>query len=283
MIGVGEDERFVPGNTGAPIALQNPIAEPLSFLRRSILPGLVRAADLNQRRGSPDVRLFEVGSVFLARRSGGLPREPSRLALAWSGAAYPPHWSAPTRAVDLFDLVGLVEHVVRAVSSEIRPVRSAIGPSALHPGIAATWHDASGSAIAWGGALHPDLQSHLDQPLFMAEIELGLLAALPCPPAQYSGVPRLPSMTRDLSLVLESDIPYRRVIEVLEAVEPPARVRFSAVDRYEGQPLRDGQVALTVRFTLQPAERTLTDEQTEEYRGALIRNLETELDVKIRA
>jgi phenylalanyl-tRNA synthetase beta chain len=283
MICVGEDARFVLGDPGRPIALSNPIAEPLSVLRRSILPGLVRAADLNHRRGSPDVRLYEVGRVFLPRGSGELPREPSRLALAWSGAACPPHWSDPPRTVDFFDLVGIVEHIVRAVSVDVRTVRSPGGPSALHPGIAATWHDGSGSAIAWGGALHPDLQSRLDQPLFVAEIELGLLAALPCSPAQHSGVPRLPAVTRDLSLVLESDVSYRRLIQVLEAVEAPARVRFSAIDRYEGRPLRDGQVALTVRFTLQPAERTLTDERTESYRGELIRALEAELDVKIRA
>ena len=67
------------------------------------------------------------------------------------------------------------------------------------------------------------------------------------------------------------------------SVEPPAAVRFEALDRYEGPPLKDGQASLTVRIVLQPLETTLTDEQSEGYRRALVARLQENLSVEIRS
>src|SRR5262249_33911394 len=64
MIGAGEDDPFVPDGEPEPLAIDNPISDALSTLRRSLAPGLVQAAGRNARRGAQDVRLFEVGRVF---------------------------------------------------------------------------------------------------------------------------------------------------------------------------------------------------------------------------
>lgn len=283
MIGAGEDDPFVDEAAAPAIALANPIAEPLAYLRRSLLPGLLRAADLNQRHGSTDVRLFETGRVFLRSSSGGAPEEPTRIGLAWSGAALPSHWSSPGRAVDVFDLVGKVEHLLRSLARNTPTIREPRAPRGFHPGQALTWRAASGRAVAWGGALHPDLGARLERALFLAEVELEPLVEPPGKAAQYEEVPRLPAVTRDLSLVLGPEVAFGQLLGTLEAVEAPAPLTFSVIDRYEGAPLSAGQSALTVRFTLQPTEHTLTDEQTEAYREALLRRLETQLGVKIRS
>jgi phenylalanyl-tRNA synthetase beta chain len=106
MIGPGEDTPFVEDGAPPPLALTNPIAETLAMLRRSIVPGLLRSADQNLRRGTTDVRLFEVGRVFHPRSEGQLPDEPLRAGFAWSGAAAPT--GANPRPVDLFG-AGLAE------------------------------------------------------------------------------------------------------------------------------------------------------------------------------
>ena len=71
------------------------------------------------------------------------------------------------------------------------------------------------------------------------------------------------------------------------AARPPSvakdtPVEFSAVDRYEGPPLAAGESSLTIRMTLQPSDRTLTDPETEEYRQALVDCLRNELGLRIR-
>jgi phenylalanyl-tRNA synthetase beta chain len=282
MIGAGEDARFVPEGAPAPLALDNPIAEPLAYLRRSVLPGLIRSADLNLRRGNRDVRLFEVGRVFDAQRAGEAPHEPVRAGLVWSGAGEPRHWSRPERAVDLYDLMGVAEQLLASLAPGRAWRTTPASLTAFHPGRAAQWSDERGNVVAWGGALHPELGDALDQELFLLELSIDALVADAAERPRQRPVPRLPSAARDLSLLVTDDVPYGRLLETLGEVEAPAPVTFEAIDRYRGKPLAEGESSLTVRVTLQPLEQTLTDAETEGYREALVARLEERLGVKIR-
>jgi phenylalanyl-tRNA synthetase beta chain len=282
MIGAGDDSPFVDPGLAAPMRLTNPIAESLCRLRRSILPGLVRAADLNQRRGVRDVRLFEVGHVFHGGAGGELPDEPRHLAIAWSGAGHPPHWQGDNTDVDLHDMMGLVEGLLLNLGANPLPRPSPGAFPGFHPGRSATWPDADGRPVAWCGALHPEIQQALAQPLYLAELDLERVADDTGGVARYSPVPRLTAVTRDLALVLTAETPYAEVVGALESVEAPARASFEAVDRYVGPPLADGEASLTVRVLLQPSERTLTDAEIDGYRLALIERLRTRLGVEIR-
>jgi phenylalanyl-tRNA synthetase beta chain len=283
MIGSGEDDRFVPSDAPSPLALANPIAEPLAHLRRSVLPGLLRATDLNLRRGNRDVRLFEVGGVFLAGAAEAAPTELPRLGLAWSGSGEPAHWSRPPREVDLFDAIGVVELVLGALRPGHAWTRHDGALAAFHPARSVRWASPDGTAIAWGGALHPELRRGLDQEVFLLELALDAIGALARHLPRQRAVPRVPAVTRDLSLVLTREVTYARILDVLAAVAPPAPAHFAALDRYEGSPLGADEIALTVRVTLEPLEQTLTDDETERYRLLLVQRLRDLLGVRIRS
>ena len=284
MIGPDEDAPFVHGETPAGIPLSNPLAEPLSSLRRSILPGLLRALDRNQRRGTRDVRLFELGHVF-HDRSTGLPLEPARLALVWSGASEPTHWSAPVRDVGLADIAGLVESVISGVTRQPAPERHKLeGIDGFHPAVSTAWLRPDGSRLAWAGELHPSVRDALDLPagVSMAEIEIGKLAGSRGGPSQYEPIPRFPSPARDLSLVLDAGVRFADIVEAVEKVPAPAPAEVALIDRYAGAPLEQGQVSLTVRLSLHPRERTLTDEETESYRSGVVQRLEGLGGIRLR-
>jgi phenylalanyl-tRNA synthetase beta chain len=282
MIGSQEDDPFVVDDIRAPLALVNPIAEPLAVLRRSIVPGLVRAVDLNLRRGSRDVRLFEVGRVFHASQGAESPDEPLRLALAWSGCAEPRHWSRIERNVDLYDVIGVGEHLLDTLRGGHEWVRGEPTLAALHPGRSLLWSAPDGRDVAWAGALHPEIQQRLDHEVFVLEVALDTLAEQPAEVARQRAVPRVPAVTRDLSLLLRGEVAFATLLETLRAVEPPAPARFEALDRYHGAPLADGETSLTVRITLEPLEHTLTDAETERYREALVTRLQETLGVRLR-
>ena len=283
MIGAQEDDPFVAADMTVPLELVNPIAEPLAFLRRSIVPGLVRAADLNLRRGSRDVRLFEVGRVFHASPGAESPHEPLRLGLAWSGCGEPRHWSRVDRDVDLYDVIGVTEHLLDTLRGEREWVRREPSLAALHPGRSLLWSTPDGGEVAWGGGLHPEIQQRLEHEVFVLEVALDLLGELPAEIVRQRAVPRVPAVTRDLSLVLRGEVAFSTVLETLRAVPPPAPARFCALDRYRGAPLADGETALTVRVTLEPLEHTLTDAETERYREALVSLLQERLGVRLRS
>lgn len=283
MIGAGEDDRFVPPDSPPALVLGNPIAEPLARLRRSILPGLLRAVDFNLRRAGRDVRLFETGRVFLARGQAGYPLELQRAGLVWTGSARPPHWSEVARPVDLYDLMGLVEHLLQSLAPGTVLQREPCALPLLHPGLCVGWKAApSGRVLAWGGRLHPELEHDLEQALFLAEVDLEALVSLPVQAPRQLPLPRVPAVSRDLSIVMTGDVPYSRVLRALERVQAPAPAEFTAIDRYTGPPLESGQASLTVRVSLQPLERTLTEAEIEAYRRELIAALARDLAVGIR-
>jgi phenylalanyl-tRNA synthetase beta chain len=284
MLARGDDDPFVREDAAAAVALANPIAEPMAVLRRSLLPGLLRAVELNLRRGNHDVRLFEVGRVFEARGCAAVPAEPLRAGVAWCGAAAPGHWSQPPREVGFHDLAGVLEHLLAALRPSHRPARRAGAVAGMHPGISATWTLGQAEAVAWCGALHPAIRRKLDlpRPVLLGELDLERLTEIaPAIPA-YEPLPRVPAVVRDLSLVLTPSITFDQLLEVARQVPTPAPARFEVVDRYEGKPLGPGEFSLTLRVTLEPQGRTLTDEQIESYRAGLVAALREWRGIRLR-
>ena len=270
MIGAAEEEGFVPADAPPAARLANPIADPLAYLRRSLLPGLLQAIDTNQRRGTPDVRLFEVGRAFWFESRGKRPNERRLAAFAWSGAARPVHWADPAREVSYPDVAGVVEHVLAGLRPGHAATARARAPAAFHPGRSATWSLPNGAVVARAGALHPARQRRFERPVWVAEIDLDVLRSVPAPTVRFSGVPRLSPVSRDLSLQMPRERAFADVARALGAVPAPASAGFEVVDRYEGPPLAPGDVSITVRVILSPEERTLVEAEIERYRQALV-------------
>jgi len=133
--------------------------------------------------------------------------------------------------------------------------------------------------------VHPELAHRLDLefPVFLGEVEVGLLAARPASPIRGVAVPRVPAVWRDLALVLPADASWGDIAAVLRSVPSPAEASFEVVDRYAGPPLPEDRISLTVRVILQPFERSLTEAQIEGFRRELVETLQARVGVALRA
>jgi phenylalanyl-tRNA synthetase beta chain len=282
MIGAQDDAPFVPEDLPEGWRLSNPISEAQSRLRRSLLPGLLKALDLNLRRGVEDVRLFEIGPVFLRSQHAETPSEPMRVGLVWTGAARPRHWSEPVQPVAWFDLAGLIDGLLERVRPRTEIRRQGCERPGFHPAHTACWRTASGEMLAWAGRLHPDLAGDLAAAPWVAELDLGRIVVLPDAVHRFEPIPKLTEITRDLAVVLRPGLDYATILEAFRGIDPPASVSFEAVDRYEGPPLAEGEASLTVRFRLRPEDAALTETEIERYRTALVEVLERDLGVGIR-
>ena len=96
------------------VALANPLSAKFDTLRPLLVPGLVDAVAHNRRHGRDDVRLFEIGTRFATAG------ETRAVGVAWTGATASRHWSCGVRAVDFFDVKGLVELLSRTLNVLIR-------------------------------------------------------------------------------------------------------------------------------------------------------------------
>jgi phenylalanyl-tRNA synthetase beta chain len=284
MLAPGQDRDFVTPDTPAALTLTHPLAEGWSELRRSLLPGLIAAADTNVRRGAEDLRLFEVGHSFLANIGGELPEEPLRVAILLSGRRTPEHWSREDSEFGGADLRGLVENLIQGLDPNYPLSWSAGELPGMTPGRTAQALDSDGLLLARSGPLHPAIakQYHFTRSVWLAEVDLSRFTGRAQTPIRYRNISKFPQVQRDISLQLDSGVRYDELMKSLDNVDAPAAVRFTAPDRFVGGKLATGRSALLLRFILSPADRTLTDEETEGYRASLIAAAESNPGVRLR-
>jgi phenylalanyl-tRNA synthetase beta chain len=267
MTGAGFSEAvtfgFVSAGAAAPFAIQgdvvaitNPLSENYGVLRPSALPGLLDAVAHNRRRQQTDVRLFEIGNRFT--RSSG---ETRGIGCVWTGAAVGTHWSGGSRPVDFFDVKGLAERLCDALNVTVRTeVHEA---SWLVPGRAAALWSGSTRVGVFGQVAGAVTEQHGVSPqdaVYALEIDLDAVGQLEAATRlQVQPLPRFPSVTRDISILVADSLPAAAVRATIAEAAPAILTGISEFDRYQGKGIPEGQVSLSLRLTFQSLERTLTD------------------------
>jgi phenylalanyl-tRNA synthetase beta chain len=267
--------RFPDGHIAArAIAVANPMREEQAVMRTSLLSNLLAALARNLAYGETDVRLFEVGSVFLP--SGRiLPDEPTFVAGVLTGERA--GWLKPDAPLDFYDAKGVVERLFDGlgIPAELVPARSDQG--FLHPGLAAA---ARLGDVHLGvvGEVHPETRERLgiDRPCFAFELNLSRFA--PAEPTAFRPFGRFPAVARDVSFFVDEDLPAARVGEVVRANSPNNLVRFRVVEDYrEPGRVPTGKKGMLWSFTYQADDRTLTDDEVDVAHEALVAKLLAEL------
>ena len=282
--GLGLDEvvtyGFVGPHHGRPfldgelphVRIANPLREEQSVMRRSLLPGLCLALQRNLQRGSSDVRIFEVGAVFLPKQGSELPDERWYAAGLLHGHA--DGWLKPGAALDFFDVKGVVEELCGALGHEARlePGQAA----GLHPKIAA--HVYVGAIrVGVAGELHPDAARALGvegRPLLF---ELDLQALPPARPIAVAELPRFPSVTRDLSFFVDENVTAARIRGLVDKLRAPLLVDVRVLEDYRGDKRPTGKKGMLWSFTYRAPDRTLTDAEVQKLHDELVTRLATEL------
>ena len=242
------------------VPIANPLSENFSVLRPSVLPGLIAAVAHNRRREQRDVRLFEIGAHF-SRRAG----ERRAVACAWAGMVGGDHWSGGTREVDFFDIKGVVERICRAFGVE--PRTDALATAWLVPGRSAAVLSGT-TRIGVLGLLEPRVaEQHglaLTDQVFVAEIDLDAAEAVAATEnLRVEPLPRYPSVTRDISVLVADTLPAQTVRGTVCDAAPATLVRVREFDRYHGKGIPEGKVSVSLRLTFRSPDRTLTDAEVQ--------------------
>jgi phenylalanyl-tRNA synthetase beta chain len=228
---------------------------------------LLSAIAHNRNRERADVCLFELGATVT--RSG----EARRVAVAWTGDATGSHWSAGRRNADFFDLKGLVERIADALRVDLTFDAASV-PQYLVRGRAATV--AAGNRIVGAlGMLAPAIVASAgvaaNEDVYAAELDLDALGALrSLAPLKAKPLPRVPSIARDISIVVDDILPAATVRGTIRSVAPDALVSVREFDRYQGKGVPERRVSLSLRLTFRSPERTLTDAEVQKAMDAII-------------
>jgi phenylalanyl-tRNA synthetase beta chain len=259
-----------PGGGEGQVELMNPLSREDGFLRDRLLPGLVRRAEHNWRQMVREVRLFEIGHVFLRACDGSaLPREEVRLAAVVSGARRPPHWSEPVPPdYDLFDVRGLVEALLPLAA-----------PGAIVEAGADGYLIRRGETVVGTAAA-----LEADRPAWAAALygfEVALVEA-EASPARYLPLPAWPAVQRDVALVLPEGVRAAQIEATLREGAGDLLERLWVFDQYRGAPLPEGTRSVAWRLVFRAADRTLREEEAERALAAALELVEKRHGVRRR-
>jgi phenylalanyl-tRNA synthetase beta chain len=251
---------------GGDWTLANPISEEMKVMRPSLVPGLISAARRNLDRGATTVRLFELGRRYLG------DREHPTLTFLMAGEKRGRSWQAGKAAgFDAFDAKAEVFALLEAAGLPVANVQifADAGPT-WHPGRSARLGLGPKTIVASFGELHPRLQKELDAPAACVAGEI-YLDAIPEPrstgrarPA-YSP-PALQAVVRDFAFLVPTELTADELVRAVRGSDKAAITDVRLFDRFEAS---EG-LSLAIEVTLQPSDKSFTDEQIGEISRRII-------------
>jgi phenylalanyl-tRNA synthetase beta chain len=261
---ISEKEAEVFG--GGEWKLANPISEEMKVMRPSLLPGLIAAARRNLDRGASSVRLFEIGRRYLA------DAEHPTLGLLLAGERQPRGWrSGKAQNFDAFDAKAEVTALLDAAGAPVGSLQ--VLPDAgpiWHPGRSARLGLGPKTIVAAFGELHPSLSRTLDAPPGSVAAEI-YFDAIPAPRSSSRArpayaPPALQAVTRDFAFIVPADLTADTLLRAIRSADKAAITDARLFDRFESP---DG-LSLAFEVTLQPADKSFTDEQIGEISRRIV-------------
>ena len=257
---------FISESEAAPFgggawSLANPISEDLKVMRPSLLPGLLAAAERNLKRGASSVRLFEIGRRYLAdaeRPTLGIVLAGSKSARGWQAGKAQPFgaFDAKAEAVALLEAAGAPVANLQAMGE---------AGDVYHPGQSGTLRLGPKTVLAAFGMVHPSVLKAFDLDGDVAAVELyldalpakrgtGFMRAVYTPPA-------LQAVTRDFAFLVPETLSAGDLVRAVKGADKAAIVEARLFDVFVGTGVPEGQKSLAVEVTIQPGEKSFTDEE----------------------
>ncbi len=269
------------GGNDTKLRLLNPISQELSTMRPSILPNLLNSTSHNQNHSIMDVALFEVGPQYK-------DNTPEGQELVATGIRVGHHsqtsWNQKKEPADMFDAKADALAVLEACGvKKVQLTREA--PHYYHPGRSGTLKQGK-NILGHFGEIHPRQikQFDLKGPVVGFEVILSNLQPPKVKAAKAQlELPNLLPVERDFAFVVDQSV---EADAVLSAATKGAGKLFHEIrlfDVFEGASLGEGKKSLALRVTLQPKDKTLTDEELQQVSQDVIAEVERKTNGVLRA
>jgi phenylalanyl-tRNA synthetase beta chain len=272
------------------LKLANPIASDMSDMRPSLLPGLIAAAQRNADRGISDVALFEVSGTYegdqpeMQRRvASGVRRGTAKL----DGSGR--HWSGNAQGVGVFDAKADAIAALEAVGAPVERLQiEAVAPDWYHPGRSGVIKLGPKTVLGHFGEFHPRTLEALDVSGPLAGFEV-FVDAVPEPKTKATRTkPRLELspfqlVTRDFAFVVDKGVEAGTLTKAALAADRKLITGVSVFDVFEGISIGPDKKSIAIEVSIQPFDRTLTDEDFEALAGRIVENVRKQTGGVLRA
>jgi len=272
------------------LKLSNPIASDMSDMRPSLLPGLIAAAQRNADRGLGDVALFEVSGTYESDTADGQRRVAAGVRrgtakLEGSGR----NWSGNAGNVGVFDAKADAIAALEACGAPVDRLQIETGaPEWYHPGRSGVIKLGPKVVLGTFGEFHPRTLEGLDVsgPLCGFEVYVD---AVPEPKAKPTKTkPRLDlsafqAVKRDFAFVVDKAVEAGTLTRAALAADKKLITAVSVFDIFEGASLGEGKKSVAIEVSIQPVEKTLTDQDFEALAARIVENVKKQTGGALRS
>ena len=229
------------------------------------------------------MKLFEFGKIYwkdAAKQGRDKYEEEERLALYLSGDFETENWQHKSRSITYFDLAQYVSQVLQKSSVENIKQEPLLDPL-FEFGVKII---KGTKEIGKLGKVKTALLKEfgIKQEIFYADLSTALLFRNANPKLVVQVVSKFPEVRRDLSLVLDTQVTFAEMRELVLATEKRLIKDIIAFDVYEGDKIPKGKKAYALGFTLLDENKTLTDEEIEKTMTKLMKAFEEKMGAVIR-
>jgi phenylalanyl-tRNA synthetase beta chain len=253
-------QKFGGGDTA--LKLDNPISSELSDMRPSLIPNLLDVAARNIDRGFDDLALFELGPVYHGRKPEDQAQHFTAILV---GKKRPDRWHGESRDVDVFDAKALAEAMLGDMAV---PTANLMllgdAPDCYHPGRFGYLSLGPKNKLGCFGELHPAVLASFGITQRVMVVDL-FLDQIPLPKSKGTNRakldrPELQSLRKDMAFILAKDVPAGDVVRAAKAADKQLITEVAIFDVFTGGALDVDEKSLAIRLTLQPQDKSLTDE-----------------------
>lgn len=264
--------------TGEPVEIVNKLSEELGILRQTLLFTGLEVCGYNINRKQKDLKLYEFGKIYY--KDGAKYREEEKLALYISGKTEIENWQRPSVNVSYYDLAQDVQHVLQRAGITAFQQETVADALFEYSSKLLRGKDEIGKLGKVKSSLLKDFG--VKQEIFYAELNTALLFQSATPKLVIREVAKFPEVRRDLSLVLDRQVSFKEINNLVMGTEKRLIKNIIAFDVYEGDKIPEGKKAYALGFTLQDESKTLTDEEIEKTMTRLMKAFEEKLGAVIR-
>lgn len=253
------------------ITLINPLGEDTSVMRTTMMPSMLNVLYTNVSRKVESGLAFECGHTFTPQE--GLPIETNHLCVGMYG-----------KGVDFFVLKGALETILDSVGFENYEIIPETNNTTFHPGRCATIMY-NNIYIGTFGEVHPEVidNYNLGQRVYLAELDLDLIFENSDRTIIYNPLPKYPSTSRDIALLVKDDVIVKQIEDIIKANGEDLLESYKLFDVYKGSQIADGYKSIAYSIIYRSKDKTLTDEDVNKVHQNIIRELEEKLDAKLRS
>lgn len=256
------------------IVIANPLGEDFSVMRTISLNGMMTSLATNYNRRNKDVRLYELGNIYLPHQFPltELPDERMQFTLGMYGEG--DFFTMKGVVEEFFDAVGMNKKVVYDPQAE-RPF--------LHPGRKADIvYD--GAVVGYLGEVHPAVCENYDigARVYIAVLDMPLIVEQATFDRKYEGIAKYPAVTRDISMVVPGNVMAGQIEAMIEQRGGKLLESCRLFDIYEGEQIKEGFKSVAYSISFRAKDRTLEESDVTAAMKKILNGLES-LGIELRS